>query len=101
MPTSDTEHPYVWINSYRADCSIADDVERTVWILWSSTVLLTSIIGDSIILIGTIKYKAIKQHEVTVAVMQHMAVCDLLQTIFRVLPVILALVADRWVMGGF
>ena len=57
--------------------------------VWMGTVLFTSLIGDSIILLATIKYRAIKQHKVVIAVMQHMAVCDLLQTIFRVLPMIL------------
>ena len=57
--------------------------------VWMVTVLFTSLSGDSIILLATIKYRAIKQHKVVIAVMQHMAVCDLLQTIFRVLPTIL------------
>ena len=62
-------------------------------------VLLSSLIGDSIILIATIKYKVIKIHKVIVTVMQHMAVCDLIQTVFRVIPVTLALISDRWVVG--
>ena len=60
---------------------------------------LSSLIGDSIILVSTIKYRAIKQHKVIVAVIQHLAVSDLLQTIFRVLPTTVAIVADKWVMG--
>ena len=57
--------------------------------VWMGTDLFFSLSGDSIILLATIKYRAIKQHKVVIAVMQHMAVCDLLQTIFRVLPMIL------------
>jgi uncharacterized membrane protein len=73
--------------------------ERDILISWSMIVLVSSLIGDNIILIGTIKYKAIRQHEMIVAVIQHMAVCDLLQTVFRVFPDILALISVRWVLG--
>ena len=78
---------------------ISNTTERKVLILWSLTVLLTSLAGDSIILLATVKYNAIKQHKVIVAVMQHMAVSDLLQTIFRVLPTTVAFITDRWAMG--
>ena len=57
---------------------IKDNAERQLLICWNITVLLTSLIGDSLILIGTIRYKAIKQHKVIVAVIQNMAVVDLL-----------------------
>ena len=78
---------------------IKDNTERAGLIWWSLTVLLTSVMGDSIILIATVKYKAIKKHKVLIAVMQHMAVCDLLLTLFRVFPVTLTFIYDRWVMG--
>ena len=60
--------------------------------------ILSSLIGDSIILVATIKYRAIRHHKVIVAVVQHLAVCDLLQTVFRVFPTATAMVADKWVM---
>ena len=78
---------------------IRHDGERSLWITWNIVVFLVSLIGDSIILIATTKYKAIKHHKVIVAVMQHMAVCDILQTVSRVFPSILSLTADRWVLG--
>ena len=62
-------------------------------------ILLASLIGDSIILIATTKYKAIKLHKVIITVMQHMAVCDLMQAVLTVFPVTLGLITDHWVMG--
>jgi hypothetical protein len=62
-------------------------------------VFFASLIGDNIILIGTIKYKAIRQNKSVIAVIQHMAVCDLLQTVFIVFPETLALITDRWILG--
>ena len=75
------------------------EAERVLLVLWSTVVFLSSLIGDSIILLGTVKYRAIRQHKVIVAVIQHLAVGDLLQTVFRVFPIATALVADRWIMG--
>ena len=78
---------------------IQNDTERTFLVLWTVTVLLTSLIGDSIILLVTFKYHTIKLHKVVIAVMQHMAICDLLQTVFVVFPITLSLIFDRWMMG--
>ena len=61
--------------------------------------MILSLTGDTIILISTIKYSAIKQHRLIVAVIQHMAACDLLLTVFRVSPSLLSLIADKWVLG--
>ena len=69
--------------------------------MWNLVVVLASLIGDSLILIGTIKYQAIRQHKVIVAVIQHMAVCDLLQTVLKVFPTTIALITDHWVFGNF
>ena len=78
---------------------ISSDAERCVWIIWSIAVFLASMIGDSLILIATLKYRAIRHRKVIVAVMQHMAVCDMIQAVFRVFPSILSLSMDRWVLG--
>ena len=76
-----------------------EDTERYFSISWGTMVFLASLTGDSIILIGTIKYNAIRQHKMIVAVIQHLAASDLLQTAFRVFPCSLALITDRWILG--
>ena len=79
--------------------AIKDDAERYILISWSTIVLFASLIGDTVILIETIKYKAIRQHKLIVSVIQHLAVCDLLLTVFRVFPENLALITDHWILG--
>ena len=79
--------------------SINNDAERCVLIIWTLIVVVSSLVGDTLILVATIKYKEIKLHRLVVAVMQHMAVCDILLTVFKVLPCTLSLVADRWLLG--
>ena len=59
-------------------------------------VFITSLVGDSIILIGTIKYKAIKQRKVIIAAIQHLAVLDILTSVLYVLPKTVTLMTDRW-----
>ena len=78
---------------------IDNSAERCLFITWTSIVVFCSLIGDSLILIGTIKYRAIIQNKLIVAVMQHMAACDILLAVFNVLPSTTALIADRWILG--
>ena len=81
------------------DQGIQDDTERFSFVLWLLFVLMSSLIGDTVILIATCKYKAMSLPNIIVAIIQHMAVCDLLQSIFRVFPVLAAILADGLVLG--
>ena len=78
---------------------ISDDAERSILIVWSLTVAVSSLIGDTVILVATTKYHAVKLHKVIVTVMQHMAVNDLLLTTFKVIPGALSLMTNQWVLG--
>ena len=49
-------------------------------------VIISSLIGDSLILIGSIKYRAFRLHKVVVTFIQHMAICDLVKTLSDVMP---------------
>ena len=62
-------------------------------------VILSSLIGDTTILVGSIKYKAIKLHRVIVTIILHIAVCDLLVVVTQALPRFVTLIADEWVLG--
>ena len=73
--------------------------ERCLWVTWLMIVLLSSLIGDSIILIASVKYNAIKLNKFLVVIMQHIAVCDILAAITYVLPTIISLIANKWVLG--
>ena len=75
--------------------------ERVCWIVFHVIIALLSLTGDSVILIGTTRYKAIKLHRVLVVTIQHLAVSDLLLTVFRVTPRIVSLVAERNVLSTF
>ena len=89
------------ISNNKTYWAIHSDTERGVLTVWMMTVFLTSLVGDSLVLLGTTKYNAIKQHKITVSFLQHLAVCDLLQALFVVFPTALALAADKWILGSF
>lgn len=80
---------------------IKEDAERIPLVVWSCITLISSLGGDTLILISTTRYRAIKQHKVIVTVIQHLAVCDLMQTVFRVIPVTMAIQTDTWIAGEF
>jgi hypothetical protein len=73
--------------------------ERSIWIIYLMFALLSSLIGDSIILIASIKYNAIKLNKFIVVLMQHIAACDILAAITFVLPTMISLIANKWVLG--
>ena len=75
--------------------------ERLTWVSYNILIILSSLFGDSIILIATIKYNAVKLHRIIVVMIQHLAVSDLLMSLFKILPMTVTLVTDRWVLGEF
>ena len=78
---------------------IKNDAEHSCLIIWVLIVLLSSFVGDSIILMATCKYRVLNLHKVMVTIIQHMAFCDLLLSIFRVFPLLIAAIANRWILG--
>ena len=78
---------------------IHTDVERYLLATYNLFVLLSSLLGDTVILIATSKYNAIKLNKVHVVIMQHLAIADLLMSIFNVFPVVVAVLSNRWILG--
>ena len=81
--------------------NIPGPLERDIWTVCHVLIALLSLTGDSVILLGTIKYRAIKLHRVILAVIQHIAVSNLMLTLFRVVPSIAGLVFQGWNFGTF
>ena len=80
---------------------IHDKVERLLMTSYGSTIFLSSLIGDILILIGSLKYDAIKLHNLMVVFIQYIAVCDMLIAIFRVFPETVALAMNKELFGEF
>ena len=65
---------------------IKNDTERYIWAGWLAFVFLSSLLGDSLILIASIKCKAFNLHKMLVTFIQHIAVSDLLRSVGCVGP---------------
>ena len=74
--------------------------ERWAGTIWGIFVLVSSLIGDSAILVASIKYKAFQLHKTVVTFIQHLAVCDLIVAVSYALPVVSSLIANRWPLNG-
>ena len=78
---------------------IQDDLERYLWITYLLIVLISSLLGDSIVLIASNRCHAFKLNKFIIAVIQHMAVCDLMISGCFIIPTIISIVADGWILG--
>ena len=87
------------LSDNHTDYGIQTKGEKYFWISYLLIVLLSSLIGDSIILVASIKHNAIKLNKIIVVVMQHIAVCDLLASLSFVLPTLISLISEQWILG--
>ena len=80
---------------------IKSDALRYSWAGYHLFILISSLVGDTAILIASLRYRAINLHKVIVVIMQHIAFSDLMVTITVVIPRIVSLTRDQWVLGEF
>ena len=85
--------------SNKTEFAIKDDYLRYSWAAYNIFILLSALVGDSTILIASIKYRALKLHRFIVATIQHIAVCDLLVATISVFPRVVSLIADGWIFS--
>ena len=78
---------------------ITSPSERYLWASLHILIFILSLFGDTIILISSIKYHAIRLHRITVAIIQHLAVLDLILSFNRVLPISISLFTNSWIFG--
>ena len=57
---------------------IHNDVERLAYAGWLMLVVVSSFLGDTLILVASIRYNAFRLHRMVVVYIQHIAACDLL-----------------------
>ena len=74
-------------------------VERYTLIGWTSVILVSCIIGNTIILLATSRYKAIRLDKTSVVLIKNIAICDLLSGIFAVHPTLASLLYGDWPYG--
>ena len=78
---------------------IHSNAERYSWAAYHLFVLLSSIIGDTLILYATFQKDAFRLNRFIVSIMQCIAVCDLVSVITVVFPGAVSLLTNTWVLG--
>ena len=76
-----------------------NDGGKFVLMLYLLTVFLASLIGDTLIIVASTRSGAIKLNKFIVAIMQHIAACDILLSITFVLPTIVSLSTNHLIFG--
>ena len=85
---------------------ISSEIENTAaryaWASYYVFIFISSILGDTTVLIGSLKkYRALRLPKTVVIIIQHIAVCDLLTSLFIILPTTASLIANDWVLGNW
>ncbi|XP_063690937.1 allatostatin-A receptor-like [Bolinopsis microptera] len=92
-------NPYEYGN--KTAYGIESDALRYTWAGYFLTVIASSLIGDTAILIASIRYDTFKLHEVMTVIIQHIAVCDLMVTVMDVCPRFVSVTAGEWTFGTY
>ena len=79
---------------------IKSNAARYMWAGYLLFVLASSLLGDTIILIASIKYNAFKLHRTIVTIMQYIAFCDLLVSVTDALPTLVSVITEQWIFGN-
>ncbi|KAL5250755.1 hypothetical protein ACHWQZ_G016482 [Mnemiopsis leidyi] len=75
------------------------DAERYFWATYALFVAVSSILGDTVIIVASRNKDSFRLNKFLVTIMQHIAVCDISVSLTHVLPSAISLFADRWVLG--
>ena len=92
-------HIMMNLSSAHPSTSTITDPERYILIAWSSIALLGSLFGNSVILLATVKYKAIRLDKVSVVLIKNIAINDLIMGLSAVHPSLVSLVYGTWPYG--
>ena len=74
---------------------------RYFLVFWNVLNLLLSLSGNTLVLVSSIKYHAINLDRVSVILIRHLAVADMIYLVPRSIMSVPGLVLKRWVMGSF
>ena len=78
---------------------LLSDRERYTWAGFLIMVVLVSLLANTIILVGSIKYRAIKVHRMIITYIEQMAICHYMFTACIILPSSVCAIQDKWIFG--
>ena len=78
---------------------IQNNLERNSWASYFLFGVLSSLIGDTLVLVASSQKCAFKINIILVIIIQHIAISDVINTITFLLPKTISLLAKSWVLG--
>lgn len=78
---------------------IQNPAERYTYAFYHILVLLSSLAGDTFILVASFNKDALKVNPSIVSIIRHIAICDILSAVFVVLPGAVSLITNSWILG--
>ena len=87
------------VPSSNSSDGIQNNVERYFWASYFLFGLLSSLIGDTLILIASFQRDAFKINKLLVTIIQHIAISDLGNALNFLLPTTISLLANAWILG--
>jgi hypothetical protein len=79
---------------------IHKDAERYTWVAYILFVILSSLVGDTLIVYASFQRDAFKLNKFIITVIRYIAISDLAYVIMSGIPRAVSLVADTWVLGS-
>ena len=77
-----------------------NSTEEYLWTIYLTIVFLSTLFGDTIVLITSTFTRAIRLNPVIIVLIQHLATCDLLLSITWVLPIMISVMVEGWILGN-
>jgi len=78
---------------------IQNNAVRYSWALYFLLGILSSLIGDTLILVASLREDAFKIKKFLVVIIQHIAISDLANTLTFLIPTEISLLTNSWVLG--
>ena len=72
---------------------------RVLYTLWYLSITILGLLGNCIILTASVGFKAITLDKVSVMLIRHIAVADVLHILLVVIPAAVSIIRDGWVLG--
>lgn len=84
---------------YNEELRMLSSEQRYIWASYLLFVALSSLIGDTVILLASRNGDNFRLNKFLVTIMQYIAVCDIAVSITTILPSAASLIADAWILG--
>ena len=72
---------------------------RVLYALWYLCIIILGLVGNFIIIIASVRFKGIRLDKISVMLIRHIAVADVMHIILVVIPAETSIICNRWVFG--